>query len=159
MSFDAHFGWIEANRLATSACPADAAEIRWLHEQGIRAIVSLTETPLTAQEEITPDLFRELGISYFHAPIEDFMPPNVARLWRIVAFIQEMRRQRRPVLIHCMAGEGRNCTILHAYYRAQGAALEAVKSRIREVRPVSRFENLSASQQRFLEEFAASLNS
>ncbi len=150
------FGWIEAGVLAASACPADAAEIRWLHEQGIRAIVSLTEHSLTTQEPITPELFRELDITYLHAPMRDFMPPGLARALGVIEFIREMRGQRRPALVHCMAGEGRTGTMLHVYYLAQGMSLDDAKSRVMAVRPTSAFGSLSGSQQRFLEEFAAS---
>lgn len=54
--------WIEPNTLAASGIPIDAKDVRSLHLQGIRAIISLTEQPLWSQRQITPSLFAELDI-------------------------------------------------------------------------------------------------
>lgn len=42
------FDWIVPNVLAAGPIPSSIAEINKLHAEGIRAIISLTEHPLTA---------------------------------------------------------------------------------------------------------------
>ena len=71
--------WMEKGVLAASPCPVGVNDIGSLRQQGIRAIVSLTEQPLTAQNTIPPALFDELGITYLHAPIRDFHAPSMSR--------------------------------------------------------------------------------
>lgn len=68
--------WIEPQRLAASYIPLGANDIQSLYAQGIRAILSLTEQPLTALREITPDLLTGLDLTYFHVPIPDQHPPT-----------------------------------------------------------------------------------
>src|SRR5260221_6600969 len=99
--------WIEADILAASHIPADDEMVRSLYEQGIRAIVSLTEYPITSQKTIPRSLFTDLDITYFHAPIEDGQSPDLTTAQAVVEFIDRMATEGRPTLIHCHAGIGR----------------------------------------------------
>lgn len=117
--------WIESNTIAASGIPIMEEHIRSLHEQGIRAIVTLTELPLTHQKEITNELLDKLGISLYHFPIVDHYPPeNFEQVDAMVDFINHMIVQVKPVLIHCHAGIGRTGTMLHAFYIVSGDSLE-----------------------------------
>jgi len=46
--------WIEPDVLAASAIPIDAKDLQSLHDQGVRAIISLTEQPVTSFKSISP---------------------------------------------------------------------------------------------------------
>ncbi len=127
--------WIELGVLAASSIPASHENIRSLHDQGIRAILSLTEHPLTVFERITLELFEELDMTYHHVPIPDQQGPSVEQAWQIIQIIQEMQAQRRPIFVHCHAGIGRTGTALHLYYLAQGLSLEQAQREIRATRP------------------------
>jgi hypothetical protein len=85
--------WIEPNLLAASGIPIDAKDIRALHQQGIRAILSLTEQPLWSQREITLDLFIQLDIHYCHIPIPDHHPPLPYQAAQIFQLFQMMAEQ------------------------------------------------------------------
>jgi len=143
--------WIETNRIAASSIPISEEDIRWLHRQGIRAILTLTEYPLTTLREITPALFQELDIVYFHCPVPDQHPPSDEQAHLILQFIREMEAQRRPVFIHCHAGIGRTGTILHLYYLAQGHSFEAARRIVRRRRVQSTL--ISDAQKQFLLSF------
>jgi atypical dual specificity phosphatase len=126
--------WIEPAVLAASGIPLDAKDLRALHAQGIRAILSLTEHPLLAFREITLALLDELDIAYLHVPIPDQHPPTHEQARHILRLIQTMATQQRPLLIHCHAGVGRTGTILHLYYLAQGHSWDETKAKIRATR-------------------------
>ena len=146
--------WIERGTIAASGIPLGRKDLQSLREQGIRAIVTLTEYPLTVQTEITEHVLDEMGFACLHAPVEDQCPPDVAIVQSVVRFVRQMRSQGLPVLLHCHAGVGRTGTMLHAYYLAEGLSLDEAKVRVRVTRPSSQFLMLSEAQRAFLEELA-----
>jgi diacylglycerol kinase (ATP) len=54
-------------------------------------------------------------IAYLNVPIFDHGVPHIEQLHRAVLWVDQRRRQRRRVVIHCALGRGRSATILLAY--------------------------------------------
>jgi atypical dual specificity phosphatase len=148
--------WIEAGRLAASSVPVNAEDLHSLHDQGINAIVTLTERPITDFQTISADLLKQLDISYCHVPIPDQHPPDKAQAWQILRFIYNMAGQQRATLIHCHAGIGRTGTILHLYYLVHGWSLDEAIERVRICRPQCIL--LSDDQMTFVADFAREMS-
>jgi atypical dual specificity phosphatase len=146
--------WVEPDVLAASRMPLDINDVRSLREQGVGAIVSLTEQPLTLFQSITRDALGALDITYLHVPIPDHHAPTQEQAHVILRFVELMCERQRAVFVHCHAGVGRTGTILHLYYLAQGMTLEAAREQVRRRRPQSTL--LSDKQKAFLSEFASS---
>ena len=151
--------WLEQNALAASGVPVGLKDMESLKQQGIQAIVTLTEHPLTSQKGITPADIDKLELVIYHAPIIDQKAPDAQIVHETARFINAMKAQQKPVLLHCQAGVGRTGTMLHAYFLTQGMSLEAAKQIVKEYRPTSQYLMLSDAQKEFLEAFAATLNS
>jgi atypical dual specificity phosphatase len=147
--------WIEPNTLAASSLPSSADDVKSLTDQGIRAIVTLTERPLTGVGGITGDLLRGLDILALHVPIPDMGAPHEAQVDEVVGFIDRMKAEGRAVLIHCKVGQGRTGTLLHAYYLAKDWNLYDAKNHVAIARPLCDFMHLSNPQRAFLEDYAA----
>lgn len=145
--------WIELAVLAASGVPISADNVRSLHAQGIRAVLSLTEQPLTSFREITPALLAELDITAHHVPVPDQFPPTLAQAATIIAIMDDMAAAGRPLLVHCHAGIGRTGTALHLRYLAQGLTLAEARARVRLRR--SPCTLISDAQEAFLHEFIA----
>ena len=126
-----HCSWIEPNILAAGSIPVEEKDIRSLHAENIRAIITLTERPITAFHEITTELLDKLDIYYLHAPIPDQHPPTLEQAQQILLFINNMKLQSRPVFVHCQAGVGRTGTILHLYFMMQGMTFEEADAIVR----------------------------
>jgi atypical dual specificity phosphatase len=146
--------WIEPGILAASSIPISPEDILALHDQGIRAILTLTEHPITTFRGLTADLFRELDIVYQHVGVVDQCAPDDAGVEQILQFFAEMRDQNRAALVHCHAGIGRTGTALHLYYLAQGLSMEQTQDKIRRTR--SQCILLSQVQIAFLDDFVRS---
>jgi protein-tyrosine phosphatase len=146
--------WIVDGVLAASPLPKSDGDIRSLHQQGVRAILTLTERPLTARNDVSPDIFTKLGMTAKHIPVDDFTPPTAQQAEEAVAFIDQMEAEGKPVLVHCLAGQGRTGCVLHAYFLMKGHGLQDAKYQVSLKRPICHFEGLSDSQKAFVEHFA-----
>lgn len=141
-----NFYWLYEGALAGSArpggemdprgsIPADKtqgealdADLLWLRDQGIGAILSLTEAPLSAAA-----LDRH-GLASLHLPIDDLTAPTQADFLEALDFIDQQRAAGRGVLVHCRIGEGRTGCILAAYLIRQGATAEQALIHLRAFR-------------------------
>jgi len=149
--------WIEAGKLCAGGIPISRVDIQSLYTQGVRAIVTLTEYPLVEFEELTPELFTNLGMTLLHMPVRDRYAPSRAQAEQIAHFIDTMAGQNQPVYLHCHAGIGRTGAMLHSYYLLRGETLAEATARINGVRPESQYSRLTEVQRSFLEELAAAL--
>jgi atypical dual specificity phosphatase len=142
------FVWVEDRKLAGSGYPASAAQLAWLQEKGIGALLSLTEDPLPQ------DWSERSPMVMAHVPMRDHSPPDAASLEKAVSFIEKESSEGRAVAVHCLAGEGRTGCVLAAYLvksRGLGAA-EALRI-IRGAKP----EFVERGQEKAVYDYAASL--
>jgi atypical dual specificity phosphatase len=105
-----NFGWLIEGLLAGSGGLIHHEELIWLREQGIRAIVSLTERSLR-QEKLLLHRLDPLGFTYRHIPLVGETAPSQAQVDEFVAFVDGMLEQGRAVLVHCRGGYGRTGTM------------------------------------------------
>lgn len=153
-----HFMWIEAGRVAVSGFPEQEADVQWLHAQGIRAIITLSEQALTYCF-ITPNLLQALDITTYHEPIDNRGVPNDLDVaYRVMEFVDEMLTERRPVLIHCWNGAGRTGVILYTYFLQQNISLTDTQHHIAYIRPECAWDALTPDQRDYIEQFDAHLH-
>ena len=124
------FVWIERGKLAGSGYPASRNQVEWLSKSGIRSILSLTERPLPAE------LTEGLHISTGHVPMKDHEPPSVEAMDKGADFLIRQLAERKPVLVHCLAGEGRTGCVLAAYLmRTKSIGGEEAMAQLRSIKP------------------------
>jgi len=142
------FVWVEMGRLAGSGYPASRGQVEWLVKSGIRTILTLTENPLPA--EFTGGL----GVSSVHVAMRDHEPPRFESIGRAVGIIEAELSAGRPVLVHCLAGEGRTgCVIASYLIKTRRVGAEEALKLIREIKP----EFVEHGQESAVFEFASRL--
>ena len=125
------FTWIDKPLLAALARPDAAEELRWLRQQGIQVLVSLTEDPLRR------DWVNDAGLMMYHVPMEDMEAPTQEQLDACVSAINRALERNLGVAVHCEAGLGRTGTVLAAFFVIKGMSAANAVARIRRLRPGS----------------------
>jgi atypical dual specificity phosphatase len=128
-----NFGWLIEGKLAGCGRPGTEAEVRGLKSVGIKAIISLTGTPLP------PDAISRYGFDFLHSHVSNV--PSPLQLSEIIDFIEARNAESKPVLVHCGEGKGRTGTVLAAYLVRTGLQAEDAIRRVRTLRPGS-IENM-----------------
>ena len=115
--------------MAGSARPESEAQLKWLWNQGIRAVVCLNmERPLDEEQ------VKNLGFEYAFISIRDFSAPRIEDIVEFVNFVDKMLEQNSPVVVCCGAGIGRTGTMLAAYLVSRCCPPEKALEKVKEKR-------------------------
>ena len=130
-----NFSFLIPGVLAGMERPGTFAKLRsdmeFFQSQNIRAIVSLTETPL---DRI---FLEEFGFRYLHLPVSDFTAPTLDQVRQFLEFLRNAEAARQAVVVHCGAGLGRTGTMLACALVSRGMSAADAIDRVRTLRPFS----------------------
>ena len=145
-----NFSWIIKGKLAGSARPENEAQLRWLRDSNIKAVVCLNkERPLDGEQ------VRALGFEYLFIPVKDFGAPKLEDITEFVEFTKDMVRHHMAVVVCCGAGIGRTGTMLAAFLVSLCASPDEALNKIQEKRGVG---VESYAQREVVFEYARQLN-
>jgi atypical dual specificity phosphatase len=146
------FVWLMPGQLAGTPWPGivHGAEydLQALRNVGVTHLVSLTEDPFN------PAIASPHGISCTACPMPDMQPPSHAQALELCQRIDQLLAAGEVVAVHCRAGLGRTGTVLAAYWLWLGRGRVGALQALEDVRRREPGWVQSASQVKFLEEFA-----
>ncbi len=131
--------------LVLTPCPgtkeADlSASLAQLKAQGVQAVVSALSFAEMAEAGVAqlPQQSKELGMAWFHLPIEDDQAPGeeFASQWEQVSpNLHNIVNQGGKLALHCMGGSGRTGILAAHLLLELGWDLERIKSEVKALRP------------------------
>jgi atypical dual specificity phosphatase len=146
------FSWVIDGELAGMPRPGGVrpleADLRFIADQGVDLLVSLTETP-TDEQALTA-----AGITLLHLPVVDFTAPTQEQLAEFVSRAGEVIGRGDSVGVHCAGGKGRTGTFLAAFFVSRGMTADQAIEEVRRLRPGS-IE--TAEQERAVEQYESGL--
>lgn len=140
-----NFSWVVDGLIAASEFPDSEIKLRFLKEQGIKSIVTLSE------RKIDVELINKYKFRYLYLPIKDFNVPTLGDVKKFLRWMRLMEKWRLPTLIHCDAGIGRTGTMLAIYFLAKG---RSAKESIDYVKEKRNFSLESLKQESFIYEIS-----
>lgn len=131
MSAPDGFTWVDKPYLAAMARPMERDEYRWLRENGVQLVISLTE------DAPPRHWINDTGLFSVHVPVEDMTAPTQGQLDQVMSVVEKARAREMGVAIHCTAGLGRTGTALACYFVRQGLGARDAVNKVRRLRPGS----------------------
>lgn len=141
------FLWVRKGELATAGFPSSKQQVDWVRSQGISRILTLTESPL-------PSRWTE-GIESKHVPMRDHEPPTFESLAEASSYVEESVTAGKPVLVHCLAGQGRTMCVAAAYLIRKGSGVGEAVTFLRRLRPGAVENGQEVSLREFAERLGA----
>ena len=123
-----NFSWVIPDQLAGSMGPVKRAELIYLKERGIGALVRLEWRTISGGEEGLVDLAE---------PVPDSQAPTFPQIDRIIGFIGDRISEGVAVAVSCRAGIGRTGTVLACYLVHTGHTAQDAMEQVRSLRPGS----------------------
>ncbi|CAH1970763.1 unnamed protein product [Acanthoscelides obtectus] len=128
-----NFSWIVEGCLAGMACPSNTSEIRYLVENGIGHLVTLSKDRIPPMDD---DSIRN-HIKWTVIPVVEFEPPTLDDMKKFIAICKE-HQGKSAVGVHCRMGRGRTGVMLACYLvRFHGLSPDKAITEVRLKRPGS----------------------
>lgn len=138
------FDWYSCvdDNLYLGAVPLDDQDLERLTQQiGITAVVTVMqrfelETSTLVGKAISPDTWRQRGISQLILESPDFFPPSFDCLDAGADYLNQQLILRKKCYCHCKSGRGRSASIVMAYFmKYRGDDVVTAHARLKVARP------------------------
>ncbi|XP_077991006.1 dual specificity protein phosphatase 23-like [Glandiceps talaboti] len=100
-----NFSWVDDGKVAGLAFPSRQEHLLFLHQQGIKHLVSLTQR--------NPAM--DPNIEWHPIKMPDFTAPSIEQINEFLKIVEDSNAKGEAVAVHCMHGNGRTGTMIACY--------------------------------------------
>ncbi|PVD23860.1 hypothetical protein C0Q70_17134 [Pomacea canaliculata] len=104
-----NFSWVIVDLLCACGLPGTVANLRYLKNQGVTCIVSLTPEHHLPQHDME-------GLEVVRIEVEDMTPPTLFQVHQFIEIVDKAKYDKTGVAVHCAAGKGRTGTMIACYF-------------------------------------------
>ncbi|KAK7871029.1 hypothetical protein R5R35_014093 [Gryllus longicercus] len=120
-----NFSWVVEKKLAAMAWPQTPANLRFLLDQGIRHLITLSP-------EKRPPIHSFPDLGWTEISIKEFEAPSISQIKKFIDICQRCIIAEKPVGIHCRMGRGRTgvmaaCYLVHFYNQSPERAMITIR--------------------------------
>ncbi|MBC8209215.1 MAG: dual specificity protein phosphatase family protein [Desulfobulbaceae bacterium] len=120
--------WITP-QLSVGYAPMSYAELDFIREQGISAIVNLCGEFCDLHE-----IEEKSGFEVYYLPVPDECAPDMAAMEQALEWLDEALYLKKKILVHCRHGHGRTGTFVSAYLLRRGLGLKRAGKTLKQTR-------------------------
>lgn len=126
-----NFSWIENGKLAAFGCPSTPQSIRYLIENNIKYLITLSP-------ETVPPFHTFPEITWVEIKVREFYPPGKNQIVKFISTCEKAFEEGKAVGVHCRMGRGRTGVMAACYLvKFQKMTPQSAMGEIRKMRPGS----------------------
>ncbi|XP_015923771.1 dual specificity protein phosphatase 23 [Parasteatoda tepidariorum] len=103
-----NFSWVDDEKLAAFGCPSSPENVRYLLENNINYLVTLSP-------EMSPPVFLFADINWVEIRVREFHPPNNHQIETFINTCEKAFSDKKAVGVHCRMGRGRTGVMAACY--------------------------------------------
>ncbi len=125
--------WIDKPILLGTSNPT-TEDLREWYAAGFRTVISLLEEAIQ-KPYYDVEIVKAMGYTRYNIPLMDFSVPKPDQYPAFVKMVGDALK-RGPVVMHCMAGQGRTGAMAAAYWIAKGLTAQQALEKVKQANPL-----------------------
>ncbi|MBC8184937.1 dual specificity protein phosphatase family protein [candidate division KSB1 bacterium] len=121
--------WLIPGQLGGMPRPLNACDFKEMKDKQVKAVVNLLAS---FQNQ---SIYEKSGLEFIWLPMQDMTAPNLKQVLLFKDFVDQKLKEKKPVAVHCFAGQGRTGTMLASWLVLNQTKPKAAIKQVRSANP------------------------